>query len=77
MNSINQKIGAALKTQREASGLSVIELAKASGVTKTTIYRIESGEFLPNTLLLWKIANSLSCEIQIINVDNKNILNNL
>ena len=77
MNTIQQKIGSALKKQRNKLGMSAEKLAEATGATRLTIHRIESGEFLPNTLLLVKMAESLDLKISILDSDGENIINNL
>jgi transcriptional regulator with XRE-family HTH domain len=41
--SLNQRIGAEVKSRREALGLSAYTLAKAAGVTDQTILNLEQG----------------------------------
>lgn len=52
-----------LKKKRIKSGLSLAELGEKVGVTKTTIFRYESGKRKPNIALLKKIAVVLKCKV--------------
>lgn len=53
----------AIKTIREALGLSQAKLAEKVGVTQTAIARYENGDRLPGIQIAFKIANTLNCTI--------------
>ena len=48
-------MGFKIKQQREAQGLTAVQLAEQVGVTQRCIYKIEAGESLP----AWKVAARL------------------
>ncbi len=45
-------------------GLSAIELAKKIGVSRQTIYAMETGTYVPNTLLALKLARVLDVKVE-------------
>jgi putative molybdopterin biosynthesis protein len=52
-------------------GLTAIELAKQIGVTRQTIYAMEAGTYVPNTLLALKLAQVLEVSVeQIFKLEN-------
>lgn len=57
--------GTVLKAARQSRKLSIRQLAEMSGVNKTTIQRIESGEVSPSVETLEKILDSLSMFLRI------------
>jgi len=53
-----------LKEIRESKGMSVLELSKASGITRQTIYRLEEEkEDTANSKTLKALANSLGVSV--------------
>lgn len=54
-----------LKYERVNKKMSIRELAEKSGVNKTTIQRIESGEVSPSVDTLEKILNAMSLNLKI------------
>jgi rhodanese-related sulfurtransferase/transcriptional regulator with XRE-family HTH domain len=52
-------VGENLKTQRTQRGLSLDELARKSGVSRTVLGQIELGKNVPSIGLVWKIAQAL------------------
>ncbi|MCW3040148.1 MAG: helix-turn-helix protein [Solirubrobacterales bacterium] len=56
---LGPRIGAALRTHRHARGLSVADLARATGLSKTILGRIESGVGNPSVQTLFSIARAL------------------
>lgn len=48
-----------LKVARAERGLSQGELAQAAGVTRQTISSIETGQYVPSTLLAFVLADRL------------------
>lgn len=59
MHHLNHIIADNLKTKREARNLSLDQLAKISGVSKSMLAQIERGEANPSITTVWKIANGL------------------
>lgn len=51
----------AIRTER---GVSVAELAIETGVARQTIYAIENGSFVPNTLVALKLARALDVSVE-------------
>jgi len=49
---------------RAKRGLSAIELAKKIGVSRQTIYAMEAGTYVPNTLLALKLAQVLEVKVE-------------
>jgi transcriptional regulator with XRE-family HTH domain len=52
-------VGRAVKEAREGMGMPVTVLARRTGVSRTTIHRIESGSRVPSMGLLERIAKEL------------------
>jgi DNA-binding XRE family transcriptional regulator len=55
--------GAAVKTRREALGLSTTKLAKLAGTHQTTVSKIENETRAPSLLLAFKLATALSVTV--------------
>lgn len=55
-----------IKQYRRRKGLSQTELADKVGVRRQAIYDMESGRYLPNTLVALKIANILGCTVEML-----------
>lgn len=55
--------GERIKKLRKQMGYSKIELAKRSGVDRSTIVRYENGEYRPKAKTLVKILNALYCDV--------------
>ncbi len=53
-----------LKSLRSKRSLSAATLAHASGVSRQTIYAIENGSFVPNTVVALKLARCLSVSVE-------------
>lgn len=53
----------AIKEIREAAGMSQESLAVASGVTRVSIARYETGERVPSLEIAARIARALNCKI--------------
>ena len=52
-----------LKAICEAKGITINELAKAVGVSKKTIQRIQEGKYKPSLELAYEISNYLNCPV--------------
>ncbi|MGQ9915973.1 MAG: substrate-binding domain-containing protein [Bryobacteraceae bacterium] len=53
-----------LTAAREACGISVAELARRAGVSRQTVYAIESGVFIPNTAVALRMARALEVPVE-------------
>ena len=58
------QIGNKLGTLRQKRGLSAIELARAVGVSRQTIYAIEAGTYVPNTVVALRLARQLESTVE-------------
>lgn len=56
---LGNRIGAAIRRERSAIGLSVSELGRRSGVSKATISQLESGGGNPSVETLWALGDAL------------------
>lgn len=63
---INDVIAANLKKFRNENNLSLDEVAKLTGVSKSMINRIESLKSVPSVTVLWKIANGLKISFSML-----------
>lgn len=52
-----------IKVERARNNMSQSDLAKKVGVTRQTIYAIETKRFIPSTVLAFKIAEILGVEV--------------
>lgn len=52
-----------IKVERARNGMSQSDLAEKVGVTRQTIYAIETKRFIPSTVLAFKIAEILGVEV--------------
>ncbi|QGP92571.1 HTH-type transcriptional regulator PuuR [Neomoorella glycerini] len=57
------EIGATIRAQRLAKGLSVRELARLTGLSPSAISQIETGKSVPNVLTLKAIAEALDISV--------------
>jgi putative molybdopterin biosynthesis protein len=64
MNRNSPQVRAYLEPLRKARGLSAAELAERVGVTRQTIYAIESGDFVPNTAVALRLARALDVTVE-------------
>jgi putative molybdopterin biosynthesis protein len=53
-----------LAQYRQKRGFTAIKLAKAIGVSRQTIYAMETGTYVPNTLLALKLAQVLEVKVE-------------
>ncbi len=63
---INNVIATNLKKFRNENNLSLDEVAKLTGVSKSMINRIESLKSVPSVTILWKIANGLKISFSML-----------
>ena len=59
MDTMNQTVATNIKSLREKNKLSMEELSKISGVSKSMLAQIERGDGNPTISTLWKIANGM------------------
>ena len=59
MSQIDSSVSENLKLSRKAQNLSLDELSRRSGVSKSMLRQIEIGRSSPTISVLWKIANGL------------------
>lgn len=57
---LRQWIAIALKTEREKAGLSLSELARRAGLSKSTLSQLEAGSGNPGIETLWMLAVALN-----------------
>lgn len=62
---INKEIGKMLRKLREYRGLTQVQLAKQSGLSRLTILNIESGDANATVDSLVAISNVLNCTMDI------------
>jgi transcriptional regulator with XRE-family HTH domain len=60
MEELSGRIGAALRAHRLAQGLSVAEMARACGLSRTILTRIEAGAGNPSIETLWRASRALN-----------------
>ncbi len=53
------RVGRVIRTHRGAQGMSLGDLARASGLSKTILAKIEAGDGNPSLETLWKISRAL------------------
>lgn len=58
-----------LRTLREVAGLSVDDLARASGLSRQVLYRYEAGEREPGWNAVQAIARALGCTTDALRSD--------
>ena len=58
------KVHNQLTELRTARGLSAAELAKRTGISRQSVYAIESGDYAPNTAVALKLAEALGVAVE-------------
>lgn len=53
-----------IKVARAGQGMTQQQLAEAAGVSRQTINAIESGKFVPSTVLALKMARIFDCKVE-------------
>lgn len=67
--SSRERIGLSIKSVRQRKGLTQEQLAELSGMSRTTISKIEAGKFNASIDLLEKLIKPLGAELDIKEVD--------
>ncbi len=60
----NDRLICNLKSIRKARGLSQSQLANLAGVQRQAIYDLESGRYMPNTVVALRLAKHLNCKVE-------------
>jgi transcriptional regulator with XRE-family HTH domain len=60
LDSLDQRIGARIRIEREARGWSLSDLAEKSGVSRAMIHKIERGDSSPTAMLLARLSGAFS-----------------
>ena len=71
MNSMNLIVARNIKRLREEKKLSMDELAKLSGVSKSMLAQVERGEGNPTLSTLWKLSNGMKVPFNALTVSPK------
>lgn len=71
LNTMNQIVADNIKSLREKNKLSLDELSKLSGVSKSMLAQIERGEGNPTLSTLWKISNGMMVPFDALTVRPK------
>ena len=53
-----------VRQRRLAAGLSQLSLAERAGVARQAVHAIETGQYLPNTLVALRLAQALQCRVE-------------
>jgi transcriptional regulator with XRE-family HTH domain len=59
LDALAERIGRVIRTHRGERGMSLGDLARASGLSKTILARIESGAGNPSVETLWRLSRAL------------------
>lgn len=57
------RVGATLQTLRQSQGLSLDELSRRAGVSKSMLSQIERNQANPTVAVVWRLANALRVEL--------------
>lgn len=60
----NRNIANHLTAYRQKRGFSAAELARQAGISRQTIYAIESGSYVPNTAVALRLARALEASVE-------------
>ena len=71
MDSMNMIVTKNIRRLREESKLSMDELSKLSGVSKSMLAQIERGEENPTISTLWKLSNGMKLPFDALTVRPK------
>ena len=58
------RVHSRLAAVRRKRGMAAAALASASGVSRQTIYAIEAGDYLPNTVVALRLASALETRVE-------------
>ena len=58
LDTLTRSMGQAIRAQRTARGMSLGDLARSSGLSKTILSRIEAGDGNPSVETLWRVSQA-------------------
>jgi len=58
LGTLTRGMGLAIRAERTARGMSLGDLARAAGLSKTILSRIEAGEGNPSVETLWRVSQA-------------------
>src|SRR3954469_14587674 len=58
LDHVTRGMGLAIRAERTARGMSLGDVARASGLSKTILSRIEAGEGNPSVETLWRVSTA-------------------
>lgn len=64
MNHTKDSVSCNVKTIRIAKGFSQKELAERVGIGRQAVYDMESGRYVPNTVVALRLARELECKVE-------------
>jgi putative transcriptional regulator len=65
-----------IKVERARKNITQADLAEVIGVSRQTIHAIETGKFIPSTLLTMKMAHYFGCNVEdIFELEEKDLKN--
>lgn len=64
MEEVKDRVICRLKSVRVAKKLSQSELAERVGIKRQAVYDMESGRYMPNTLIALRLARELGCRVE-------------
>lgn len=62
-------VGAAIRKHRHAAGMSQTQVAKAIGVSQTSVDNYEDGTSAPPSFVVWQLAHLFDCTADDLLVD--------
>jgi len=71
LEALADRIGRLIRTHRSAQGMSLADLARASGLSKTILARIESGAGNPSVETLWRVSRALRIPLGMLLADDR------
>src|SRR5215208_8421328 len=71
LDALADRIGRVIRAQRGARGMSLGDLARASGLSKTILARIESGAGNPSVETLWRVSRALRIPLGTLLADDR------
>lgn len=71
LSALSGRIGRVVRATRTAKGLSLGDLARASGLSKTILSRIEAGDGNPSIETLWRVAQALALPLGALLADDR------
>ena len=64
MEDVKERVICKLKTARMRKKLSQSDLAERVGIKRQAVYDMESGRYMPNTLIALRLARELECRVE-------------